>query len=48
MSEMSLVMLDLTNWNLDKTIEYDNYRDYIHIGLRNIIITYTNASDGTI
>ena len=48
MSEMSLVMLDLTNANLDQTMDVDEYRDYIHIGLKNIIRTYTNNSEGII
>ena len=39
-------MIDLTSGNLDETIDYDDYQDYIYIGARNIFKKYTNTSNG--
>ena len=37
MSEMNKVMIDLSSGNFDDTIIYDDVKDYIFIGIRNII-----------
>jgi len=39
-------MLDLTNANYFENIDIDESREYIHIGLRNYIITYENTTEG--
>ena len=46
MSDMSHIILDLTSANLDQTLELDEYKDYIHIVLKNVIHTYENTSEG--
>ena len=38
---MSKVVIDITGGNLDGTFEINDYRDYIFIGARNIIRSYT-------
>jgi len=40
LSEMSKIMIDITSTNLDETLDYDNYKDYIHITAKNVIVTY--------
>jgi len=37
MSEMNKVMIDLSSGNFDDTIIYDDVKDYIFIGVRNIV-----------
>jgi len=39
-------MLDLTDANIAENIDIDQSREYIHIGLKNYIITYENTTEG--
>jgi len=46
MSDMSVLMLDLTDANIAENIDIDQSREYIHIGINNYIITYENTTEG--
>jgi len=37
---MPIIMIDVVSENLDKTIDLDSFRDYLHIGIRHISKTY--------
>ena len=47
MTEMNKVMIDLSSSNFDDTIVYDDVKDYIYIGLRNIIRRHDPQPDGS-
>jgi len=46
MSEMNKVMIDLSSGNFDDTIIYDDVKDYIFIGIRNVVRKYTPNPEG--
>ena len=47
MTQMNKVMIDLSSGNFDDTIVYDDVKDYIYIGIRNIVRKYdTSATVG--
>ena len=46
MSEMNKVMIDLSSGNFDDTIIYDDVKDYIFIGIRNIVRKYNANPEG--
>jgi len=43
---MSKVMIDITGGNLDGTFEINDFRDYIFIGIRNIVRKYPLQPNG--
>ena len=43
---MSKIMIDITGGNLDETFEINDYRNYIFIGIRNVIRKYPLSANG--
>ena len=48
MSDMNKVMVDLSSGNFDDTIAYDDYKDYVFIGIRNVIRKYVQTPAGKV
>ena len=44
MTQMNKVMIDLSSGNFDDTIVYDDVKDYIYIGIRNIVRKYDTSA----